>query len=440
MTPWPHWPRRQRGAEMRAALWLLALFAVAVAAALFAGHNPGTVTLYWPPYRVDFSLNLVVIALVVGFLVLHLALRALTALLSIPMQAKRWRVLYKERSMHESLLDSLSHLVAGRFVRARKAAELVVTLEESLRVSGEQSPHALRLRTMSHLIAAESAHALQDRTRREQHFQQALELTQGRELQEGRDGVLMRAARWSFEERDGKKSLEWLDQLPQGTARRTIALRLRFKAARLAGQSRAALDAVRLLTKHRAFSEVAGAGIARSLALEIVRAAHDATQLESAWESLDVAEKTMPDVALEAAERCLSLGADVALSRQWVLPLWSAMEERLDAVALASRLRLVRVLEKGFSQATGAPDTPWLQRIEALQMVNPGDPLLQYLAGVMCARLELWGKAQYLLRQSLAMLKDASLKRDAWRHLAMLAEQRQDAVAAAQAYKEAAKA
>jgi HemY protein len=100
----------------------------------------------------------------------------------------------------------------------------------------------------------------------------------------------------------------------------------------------------------------------------------------------------------------------------------------------------VRVLEKGFAQATGTPDAPWLQRIESLQLANPGDPLLQYLAGVMCARLELWGKAQQMLRQSLTMLKDADLKRDAWRALAELAEQRQDTAAAAQAYKEAAKA
>ena len=44
---------------MRAALWFLALFGVAVAIALFAGNNQGTVTLFWPPWRVDLSLNLV---------------------------------------------------------------------------------------------------------------------------------------------------------------------------------------------------------------------------------------------------------------------------------------------------------------------------------------------------------------------------------------------
>ena len=49
---------------MRAALWFLALFGIAVAVALFAGNNQGTVTLFWPPYRVDVSLNLALLALV----------------------------------------------------------------------------------------------------------------------------------------------------------------------------------------------------------------------------------------------------------------------------------------------------------------------------------------------------------------------------------------
>jgi len=64
---------------MRAALWLLALFAVAVATALFAGNNQSTLTLFWPPHRIDLSLNLVLMALVAAFVVLHLALRALSA-------------------------------------------------------------------------------------------------------------------------------------------------------------------------------------------------------------------------------------------------------------------------------------------------------------------------------------------------------------------------
>ena len=62
---------------MRAALWLLVLFAIAVAVALFAGNNQGSITVFWPPYRVDLSLNLVLLLLVAAFLLLHAALRAL---------------------------------------------------------------------------------------------------------------------------------------------------------------------------------------------------------------------------------------------------------------------------------------------------------------------------------------------------------------------------
>ena len=61
---------------MRAALWLLALFGIAVASALFAGNNQGTVTLFWPPYRLDLSLNMVLLLLALGFDTLYALLGA----------------------------------------------------------------------------------------------------------------------------------------------------------------------------------------------------------------------------------------------------------------------------------------------------------------------------------------------------------------------------
>jgi HemY protein len=425
---------------MRSTLWLVALFAIAVAAALFAGNNQGTVTLYWPPFRVDMSLNLVAVGLSLLFLVLHLALRALSALFNIPNEARRWRMLGKERAMHAAFIDALFNLTAGRFVRARRASELAITMEESLDAQRGQTAHTQRVRSMAHMVAAESAHALQDRSRREQHFQRVMELPASREGHEGREGALLRAARWALDDRDAAKALDWLDQMPSGVARRTLALRLRLRAARLGGRSQQALDAVRQLTKHRAFSEVAGAGMARGLALEMLRAAHDPSQLQRAWDMLDPTEQAMPDVALEAAERCLVLGGEAALSRQWLLPLWERLPSRSEGLAAAQRVRMVRVLERGFSEAAGGLDAVWLTRVEALQLANPADPLFQYLAGVLCTRLELWGKAQQLLRQSLTMLKDSEMQRDAWRALAELAERRQDSGAAAQAYKQAAKA
>mgnify|MGYP000264048252 CR=1 FL=1 len=48
---------------MRAALWLMGLFALAVAGAWLAGNNHGTVAVFLSPYRVDLSLNLVLLCL-----------------------------------------------------------------------------------------------------------------------------------------------------------------------------------------------------------------------------------------------------------------------------------------------------------------------------------------------------------------------------------------
>ena len=72
-------------------------------------------------------------------------------------------------------------------------------------------------------------------------------------------------------------------------------------------------------------------------------------------------------------------------------------------------------------------------------MANPADASLQYLAGMTCMRLQLGGKAQQLLQQSLPRLKDNDLEKNAWVALAELADHRGDVVAATQAWKNAAK-
>ncbi len=424
---------------MRIALWFMGLFAIAVASALFAGSNHGTVTLFLPPHRVDVSLNLFLIVLAVAFITLHYAMRALAALMDIPRQARRWRMLQKERAMHSALLDAFAHLAAGRFVRARKAAELALALEESVEHSHERLAYTTRLRIVAHMLAAEGAHALQDRSVRDTHFQQALKEADHREAHDARDGVGLLGARWALDDHDAVLAMQFLEQLPVGASRRTAALRLRFRAARLMGQSQMALETARLLTKHRAFTEVAGTSIARELAIELIRAAHDPTQLQRAWDALNRSEQHIPEVALEAAQRLLQHEGNAVVARHWILPVWDAMVQNLDAMTLAQRVRLARVLERSFDTTDSTPDTQWLARVEQAQLSNPRDAVLQYLAGVVCMRLGLWGKAQQMLKQSLVFVRDQELRRDAWLALAALAEQRQDTQAATQAYREAAK-
>ncbi len=425
---------------MRVALWLLALFGAAVAAALFAGSNPGSVTVFWPPYRIDLSMNLVLVLLLAGFMLLHLALRALSALFSIPREARLWRQRQRERSMQAALLDAYAQLIAGRFVRAKKSAEAVVEQVGHLATGDDKLAYAGQLQSIAHLLAAEGAHALQDRTGRELHYRSALEHATRGLAPESREGARLRAARWALDDHDAVLALQTLDDLGQGPGRRTLALRMRLKAARMAGRTVMALETARLLAKHHALSQTAARGVLRGLAIELIESAHDPAQLTQAWSRLEPAERGLPDVAIAAALRLLALGGEATTSRSWLLPIWEQMLTQPGGLGQQQSVDLVRALEAGFANDPHALEGDWLTRIESAQLSLPGDAVLQYLAGVTCMRLQLWGKARQLLQQSLLRLHDAGLRRDAWRQLAELAIRQGDTEAATAAWRSAAQA
>ncbi|CAN5256546.1 heme biosynthesis protein HemY [soil metagenome] len=423
---------------MRAALWLLALFGIAAAVALFAGNNQGTITVFWPPWRVDLSLNLVLVLLFGTFVLLHVALRALAALFSLPHQARQWRMQQKERALNASILDAIAQLLAGRFSRARKAAQAALVQERTLHSMNVDLPQAQQVRVLSHLLAAESAQALQDRAARDAHLQHALNESADRSaVQSGiREGVQLRSARWALEDRDAAAALARLQELPQGAQRRTLALRLRLKAARQDRRTLEALETARMLSKHRAFSPTAGHSIVRGLASELLLGAHDPSQLVRVWGELEPTEREMAEVAIQAAQRMVSLHGDLALARGWLLPVWEILASRPHELSDALRVKLVHALEAGLDSV----DAEWLARIEAAQRSNPRDANLQYLAGMACVKRQLWGKAQQLLAQAGMGLQDVGLYRRAWLALAQLAEGRGDAEQAAIAWKRAAQA
>jgi HemY protein len=419
---------------MRPALWLLAIFAAAVGVALFAAQSTGTVTLFWPPHRVDMSLNLMVLLLLGLFVLLHLALRAIAALLALPAQAKAWRNAQRERAMHGELRDALAHLLAGRYSRARKLAELSAQHAAAL---GNAVPQSTEIKAMAHIVVAEAAQALQDPVLRNQQVQAALDVDLPKSAALLHEGVQLRAARWALDDRDPGAALARLALLPQGTQRRTIALRLKLRAARLTRRNADALDTARLLAKHGAFSASAAQSMVRSLATHLLTDAHDAGQLMHAWDSLSAAERAQPEVATHAALRLLNVTAGTPdadthqqRARQWLQPIW----DNYPSLGDGAQSRLVQALEATFETI----DTTWLGKIEAAQRQLPRDGRLQYLAGMACMKRELWGKAQQLLTLATEDLKDEPLKRGAWRALALLAENRSDAAAAAKAWRSAA--
>ena len=430
---------------MKTAIGLVALVAVAVGAALLVGSNQASVTFFWSPYRMDVSLNLFLLVLALVFVALHLAWRGLGGLFDLPREARRWRMRQQERAMHGSLLLAQSQWMAGRFLRARALALAAIEHERILsRLQTDEDPgpaHAPEVRHLAHLVVAECAHALQDRAVRDQHahlaLQVASQMTRGSATASAAlDAVHLNAARWSLIDREPTNAMLWLAKLPLGSVRRTVALRLRLKAARLSQDHRVALETARLLAKHGAFAAEPARSLVRGLLQSVLSDCHDQGQLVKVWQGLDVSEQTMPEVAVHAAQRLLVVQGEPGLALAWIQPVWRDWVQSPQPWPVSLSAAVVDVIEQSLQRQ--APSAQWLTWVEQARLAMPRHRELQYLAGMVCMQHALWGKAQQMLSPVAGQLASPSLQRKAFAALAALAEQRDEPAVAQAMWKQSA--
>jgi HemY protein len=113
---------------MRAALWVLALFALAVAFTLAARLDQGYVIIVYPPWRMELSFMLALLLLaglgVLSYTMLHLARIAL----NLSGDVRAWREKKRKSKADQALLDALRAYLEGDL---KKAAELADKAEES---------------------------------------------------------------------------------------------------------------------------------------------------------------------------------------------------------------------------------------------------------------------------------------------------------------------
>lgn len=412
---------------MRAVIWFILLFVVAVVAATTFGANDGLVSLYWSGWRMDVSMNLFILALLITCLALVTIFQAVNGLLGLPRRAHEWRVARRDRTAQAALRDALAQYFGGRYSRAQKSAQRALLIQS-------ETPDLVQdneFTVLGHLLAAGSAHKLQDRSRRDDQLERALELSSRSSLaRSAEEGARLLAAEWALDDRDASRALELLAALPPGVARRTHALRLKLQASRLAKQPHEALKTARLLAKHQAFSKVAAQGLLRSLAFESLDGARDADQVRRVWFALDNTDRRDPLVAARAATRLSDFGA-AAEARAWLRPFW----DRLGEVTEDERAALAQGL---VSCVAGIP-ADWLARLETAALAYPREAAVAYAVGCALAERELWGKARLLLEQAAASSDLGSgSRRHAWLLLARLAEHQSDTERTASCYQAAA--
>lgn len=413
---------------MRAVIWLVLLFAVAVVAATAFGTNEGLVSFYWGGWRMDMSLNLFLLLLLGGCFVLFSLMQAVHVLTGLPQRAREWRTARRDRSAQAALREALAQYFGGRYSRAERAAQRALAIQADTPELAQDNEFTV----LAHLLHAGSAHRLQNRSQRDEQLARALDLARRNpSARPAEEGARLLAAEWALDDRDAGRALALLADLPPGVARRTHALRLKLQATRLGRQPQEALRTARLLAKHQGFSKVAAQGLLRSLAFESLDTAHDIDQLRAVWMQLDPADRRDPFVAAHGAHRAVALDA-AEEARAWLRPFW----DRLAELGSDDRAELCEALVAA-SEGIGSD---WLPRLESAAQAFPREPAVAHAVGSVLARRQLWGKARRLLEQAAG---DATLAPDARRHalvqLSQIARQQDDAARAAQCLEEAAK-
>ena len=413
---------------MRAVIWFLLLFAIAVVAAATLGTNDGLVTVYWGGLRLDASLNLFLLALIATCFALVSIIQAVNSLTGLPKRAHEWRVARRDRVAQAALRDALAQYFGGRYSRAQTAALRALAIQADTPDLVQDNEFTV----LGHLLAAGSAHRLQDRVKRDEQLKAALDLAHtSNAARPAEEGARLLAAEWALDDRDAPRALELLADLPPGVSRRTHALRLKLQATRLGRRPQEALKTARLLAKHQGFSRIAALGLLRSLAAESLATAHDIDQLRRAWLQFDSADRRDPVVAASAATRAAFLGSPEE-GRAWLRPFW----DRLGDLSMDDRAAVAQ----GLIASVSGIGVDWLQRLEGAAQSFPREPAIAHAVGSALAERGLWGKARQLLE---AAAGDAALsvqhRRQAWLTLARLAEQESDSERAVRCFESAAR-
>ncbi|WP_321840381.1 heme biosynthesis protein HemY [Paraburkholderia bannensis] len=391
---------------IRGLLWLALLFAVAVALATVGRFDAGQVLLVYPPYRVDVSLNLFVVGIVVAFLLLYAILRFVRNVVTMPRRVAAYRARARKEKANSALRDAVGNLYAGRFSRAEKAARDSLVDEKNKGAAG--------------LIAANAAHRLHEYARRDDWLTQV----EDPELQEAR---LMATADMRADGRDADGALAALTEMRSQGGRRIHAQQIALRAQQQLKNWSEVLKLVKTLEKREALHPAVAVRLRQLAAENLLRdRRHNADALLELWHALTPVERHSPRLADCAAELL------IALERQS-----DARKIVEEALAQNWDARLLR----RYPDTAGSDALPLIQKAEAWRKERPEDGDLLFALGRLCLKQQLWGKAQSFLEAALKsanVVHNEPLKIRSHRALARLHEELGDAGKAATHYRESA--
>ncbi len=354
---------------MRFAIWSVVLAVLAVGIALLARQSDGYVVIVAAPYRIELSLNLLVVGILAGYVAFHLLARLVETLLAIPKRVAAYREERARTRARQSLNDALIAFFQGRFASAEKSASVALEREES--------------RGVAAIIAARSAHELGRFSEREQFLDQA----------KGAPAVdqarLTTLADLLLAQGRHEEALAVLKDLAGRDARNVRLLRMRLAAETALKRWDEALQTTGTLAKLGGIPEAEAAATRRAAHLgNLNRKAQDAAALTQYWKHLPNDLRLDPSIAATAARYHLALGGNAEAQ--------SIVE---DALAAGWDTGLVAL----YADCAGTSAVHLIERAEKWLRQHARDPALLLTLGKLCMKQGLWGKAQSYIEASLAL-------------------------------------
>ncbi|WP_017773198.1 heme biosynthesis protein HemY [Paraburkholderia kururiensis] len=388
---------------IRGLVWLALLFAIAVVLAIVGRFDTGQVLFVYPPYRVDVSLNLFVVGVVVFFILIYTLLRFVRSVLHMPQRVAAYRARSRAAKAAAALREAIGNLYAGRFTRAEKAARDSLTDSANKGAAG--------------LIAANAAHRMHEYARRDEWLAQI-------DHADWQDARLMATADMRADGRDPDGALAALTEMQSQGGRRIHAQQIALRAQQQLKNWGEVLKLVKTLEKREALHPAVAVRLRQLAAENLLRERrHNADALLELWQSLSPVERHSPRLADLAAELL------IALNRQQ-----DARRIVEEALAQNWDARLLR----RYPDTAGDDALPLIQKAEAWRKERPDDADLQFALGRLCLQQQLWGKAQSFLEAALKLADNEPLKIRSHRALARLHEQLGDTQKAAEHYRQSA--
>jgi HemY protein len=355
---------------VRFAIWSVVLAVVAVGIALLAHQSDGYVVIVAAPYRVELSLNLLLVLAFAGYFAFHLLARLVETLAAIPARVRAWRAGRTRTRERQALNDALLAYFQGRYASAEKAASLAMEGEES--------------RAGAAIIAARSAHELGRFTEREAFLEQARGSTP--EIDQAR---LTTLADLLLSQGRHEEALAVLKDLSGRDARNLRLLRMRLAAETAVRRWDDVLATATALEKLGGLSEAQAGASRRAAHLGNLKIkAQDAAALTAYWKQIPSELRVDSSIAATAVRYHLALGG--TSEAQAIVE--SALEADWDAGLVAL-----------YADCAGASALPLIERAEKWLRAHARDPALLLALGKLCMHQDLWGKSQSYIEASLAL-------------------------------------